>query len=144
MSPESQFHCCRRHSCGFAALGAGEFQKRVEADFAVEFGLPFLVLQQILALFAMQSFENSLRLAKESQPVTADFTLIVRRKPATDSIESEAMDRGLPATMARVEREYLERAIRVHRGLTRTELAERLRISERALYKKLKQHGITG
>ncbi len=51
---------------------------------------------------------------------------------------------GLPELMARSEREWLARALREYGALTRREIADRLRISEAALYKKLKQHGLGG
>jgi transcriptional regulator with GAF, ATPase, and Fis domain len=55
---------------------------------------------------------------------------------------SPALDAGLPELMARSEREWLARALREYASLTRREVAERLRISEAALYKKLRQHGL--
>ncbi len=54
------------------------------------------------------------------------------------------LDAGLPELMARSEREWLARALREYGALTRREIADRLRISEAALYKKLKQHGLGG
>jgi len=54
------------------------------------------------------------------------------------------LDRGLPALLAATERAWLEEAIRRHPELTRAELAKKLKISETTLFKKLRQHGITG
>ncbi len=54
------------------------------------------------------------------------------------------LDAGLPASLERYEREWLSRALRHHAGLTRKELADRLRISDPTLYKKLRQHGLGG
>jgi len=50
---------------------------------------------------------------------------------------------GLPSLLADAERSWLEEALTRYPGLTRAELAARLRISESALYKKLRRYGIT-
>ena len=55
-----------------------------------------------------------------------------------------ALDAGLPALLERSEKEWLEKALRMHPNLTRRELAAKLKISEPALYKKLKEHGLGG
>jgi transcriptional regulator with GAF, ATPase, and Fis domain len=49
---------------------------------------------------------------------------------------------GLPTLVSNSEREWLDTALRAYSGLTRRELAIKLKISEAALYKKLKQHGL--
>ena len=53
-----------------------------------------------------------------------------------------SLDDGLAELMERSEREWLGRALREYASLTRREIASRLRISEAALYRKLKQHGL--
>lgn len=55
-----------------------------------------------------------------------------------------SLDAGLPSLLEGAERAWLEEALRRYPRLTRAELAEKLRISESSLYKKLKQHGIGG
>lgn len=55
-----------------------------------------------------------------------------------------ALDAGLPELVSRSEKEWLARALREYASLTRRELAEKLRISEAALYKKMKQYGLGG
>ena len=54
------------------------------------------------------------------------------------------LDAGLPEWMARSEKDFLARALATYRDLTRREIAEKLRISEAALYKKLREHGLGG
>ena len=49
---------------------------------------------------------------------------------------------GLPSLVEEAERGWLEQAIRTYPDLTRAELAGRLKISESALYKKLRQYGL--
>jgi transcriptional regulator with GAF, ATPase, and Fis domain len=52
------------------------------------------------------------------------------------------LDAGLPHLLEEAERSWLEAALRAHPGLTRAELAARLKISESALYRKMKQYGL--
>jgi Nif-specific regulatory protein len=52
------------------------------------------------------------------------------------------LDAGLPRLLEDAERKWLEEAMRLNPGLTRAELAVRLKISESALYRKLKQYGL--
>ena len=49
---------------------------------------------------------------------------------------------GLPTLLEDAERGWLEQAMRQYPSLTRAELAERLKISESTLYKKLRQYGL--
>jgi transcriptional regulator with GAF, ATPase, and Fis domain len=49
---------------------------------------------------------------------------------------------GLPALLEDAERAWLEKALETHPDLTRAELAARLKISESAFYKKLRQYGL--
>ena len=49
---------------------------------------------------------------------------------------------GLPSLVEEAERGWLEQALRSYPDLTRAELAGRLKISESALYKKLRQYGL--
>jgi DNA-binding NtrC family response regulator len=49
---------------------------------------------------------------------------------------------GLPALLEDSERAWLGEALRRYPGLTRAELALKLKISESALYKKLRAYGL--
>jgi len=49
---------------------------------------------------------------------------------------------GLPGLLEQAERAWLAEAMRLNPGLTRAELAARLKISESALYRKLRQYGL--
>jgi Nif-specific regulatory protein len=51
---------------------------------------------------------------------------------------------GLPSMREHAERAWLEEALRRYPDLTRAELANKLQISESALYRKLRQYGIGG
>ncbi len=93
-------------------------------------------------------------------PVTSDEIerLMDSAEPRSPGLEIDAgdpsgedVDRGkrsfedgLPATLARVEREILETAIVKYKDLSREQLALKLKIRPRTLYKKLKEYGITG
>ena len=88
-----------------------------------------------------------LALGGASSPVSA-ADLLARLQPtgtgrAVAEATSSDLSAGLPALLEESERGWLERALELHPGLTRAELATRLKISEAALYKKLKQHGLT-
>jgi transcriptional regulator with GAF, ATPase, and Fis domain len=54
------------------------------------------------------------------------------------------LDAGLPTLLKESERGWLDEALRRHPDITRAELAARLKISEAALYKKLRQYGLGG
>ncbi|HKQ62619.1 MAG TPA: sigma-54-dependent Fis family transcriptional regulator [Candidatus Polarisedimenticolaceae bacterium] len=60
--------------------------------------------------------------------------------PSTTSLEAS----GLPGLLAQAERHWLEESLRRYPGVTRAELATKLKISESALYKKLRLYGIGG
>jgi DNA-binding NtrC family response regulator len=51
-----------------------------------------------------------------------------------------SLEIGLPALLAQEEKKWLQEALTHHPDLTRARLAEKLKISEAALYKKLKQY----
>ena len=52
------------------------------------------------------------------------------------------LEAGLPALLEEAEKAWLEEALRRYPRLTRAELAAKLKISESALYKKLRQYGL--
>ena len=64
------------------------------------------------------------------------------QRSVTESGTEYELDDGLPALMARDEKRFIEEAIRRHPDLTRAELSDKLKISESALYKKLRHHDI--
>jgi Nif-specific regulatory protein len=67
---------------------------------------------------------------REARPVAAPLSA------ATD------LDAGLPRLLEEAERAWLEEAVRRYPGLTRAELAAKLKISETTLYKKLRDYGL--
>jgi transcriptional regulator with GAF, ATPase, and Fis domain len=74
--------------------------------------------------------------AGPSHPAPAGSAL-----PATPGPDLEA---GLPRLLEETERSWLEAALRRYPDLTRLELATKLKISESALYRKLRQYGLAG
>jgi NtrC-family two-component system response regulator AlgB len=93
------------------------------------------------------------RLAMEApqKPVGADelTELLDTSDSSAASLSGETPSRvdleiGLPALMDKEEKKWLEEALARHPELTRAELAAKLKISEAALYKKLRQYGIGG
>jgi DNA-binding NtrC family response regulator len=71
------------------------------------------------------------------------LTLVQDSDSSDRGDETSGLEAGLPAALYQTERRMLERALRENLGASRAELAARLRISERALYKKLRIHGLT-
>jgi transcriptional regulator with GAF, ATPase, and Fis domain len=61
---------------------------------------------------------------------------------AAESGNDLSLDAGLPALLASEEKKWIEEALRRHPDLTRAELAEKLKVSESALYKKLRIYDI--
>ncbi len=95
-------------------------------------------IEQLAARLSLQAF---------GAPASADdLARVLDAGPAVAERRAAGEDRddGLPASLERYEREWLARALERHAGCTRRELAERLRISEPTLYKKLKQYGLGG
>ena len=92
------------------------------------------------------------RLATEGLrgPVSAaDVARLLGRRPGAPTAEAGAraadgaeLEAGLPRLLADTERHWLEEALQRYPTLTRAEIAARLKISESALYKKLRQHGL--
>ena len=78
--------------------------------------------------------------AAEAAP--APSRSVSRREPARTS--EPDLEAGLPRLLEEAERSWLEAALRRHPDLTRAELAVKLKISESALYKKLRLYGLGG
>ena len=62
--------------------------------------------------------------------------------PASAAGSATDLSAGLPWLLEEAERSSLQQALKRYPDLTRAELADRLKISESALYKKLRQHGL--
>jgi DNA-binding NtrC family response regulator len=92
----------------------------------------------------LEQLAARLSLGGTPSPVGAeDLLALLDRRRAGDRPASADLSTGLPALLADAERSWLEQALRFHPQATRAELATRLKISESALYKKLKQYGFT-
>lgn len=64
------------------------------------------------------------------------------RQGGAGATESLPLEVGLPSLLALAEMRWLEEALRQHPHLTRSQVADLLKISERALYKKLRLYQI--
>jgi transcriptional regulator with GAF, ATPase, and Fis domain len=89
-----------------------------------------------------------LAMDRPSGPVTSDdvkrlLDLGARANEAeTGGVASADLDVGLPALLAQAEQAWLQEATRRYAGLSRSELAAKLKIAESTLYKKLRLYGI--
>ena len=61
---------------------------------------------------------------------------------STPATSRAALELGLPTLLAQEERKWLQQALDLHPELTRADLAAKLKISEAALYKKLRMYDI--
>jgi transcriptional regulator with GAF, ATPase, and Fis domain len=91
----------------------------------------------------LEQLAARLSLGNVSSPVTPE-DILTRLDRAREGAPATAADlsSGLPSLLEEAERSWLERALRLYPNLTRSELASRLKISESALYKKLRQYGL--
>jgi Nif-specific regulatory protein len=112
---------------------AGEFLRTLEFDWPGN-------VRHIEQLAARLSLEMT------DRPVTpADLSRLLERRDSGGALagvpaEAGSIEAGLPALLEQSEKAWLEEALRRHPGATRAELAARLKISESALYKKLRQY----
>jgi Nif-specific regulatory protein len=63
--------------------------------------------------------------------------------PEVRSDDDISLDAGLPALLAQEEKKWIEEAMRRYPDISRAELAQKLKVSESALYKKLRLYDIT-
>ncbi|HYM82344.1 MAG TPA: sigma-54-dependent Fis family transcriptional regulator [Candidatus Limnocylindria bacterium] len=93
----------------------------------------------------LEQLAARLSLGGVSSPATPDEVLALMdrgRGEAAATTDTPDLSSGLPSLLEEAERSWLEQALRLYPSLTRAELAGRLKISESALYKKLRQHGL--
>ena len=136
-------HCLDRQGAGrWVELTADAERFLCEAD--VDWSGNVRHLDQLAARIAMSGIDEPLdaddlqRLLGVDAGRAARTTSAVEAEPAPTSFED-----GLPAMIERQERAWLHEAMRRYPGLSRAELADKLGISESALYKKLRRYGIT-
>jgi transcriptional regulator with GAF, ATPase, and Fis domain len=91
----------------------------------------------------LEQLAARLSLGDTSSPVTAEevLTRLDRGREVAPTVAGD-LSSGLPSLLEEAERSWLERALKLYPNLTRGELASRLKISESALYKKLKLYGL--
>jgi transcriptional regulator with GAF, ATPase, and Fis domain len=130
-------HCLDQHQSGrWVELSQGALGFLI----GMEFGWPGNVrhIEQL-----------AVRLGMEDQPGAVSPEDLQRMLGArTDAGAGEgdealSLEAGLPALLASEEKKWIEEALRRHPNLTRAELAEKLKVSESALYKKLRIYDIS-
>jgi Nif-specific regulatory protein len=91
----------------------------------------------------------AVRLAMEDRPGAVGPQEIrnmlgaVSQDESGGGVEAVSLEAGLPALLAGEEKKWIEEALRRYPQMTRAELAEKLKVSESALYKKLRIYGIS-
>jgi len=128
-------HALDQHEAGRWVTLAPEAERAlVELDFAWPGNVRHL--EQLAARLSMRGGAG---------PVTTEelLGLLDRERAATPAGGAAGdLSSGLPSLLEEAERGWLEQALRSYPDLTRAELAGRLKISESALYKKLRQYGL--
>jgi DNA-binding NtrC family response regulator len=88
-----------------------------------------------------------LAIDRPGHPVTpTDLRRLLDARPSSDPEPDSAarrkadLEMGLPALLAQEEKKWLQEALNHHPDLTRADLAQKLKISEAALYKKLRMY----
>jgi len=128
-------HCLEKHNAGRWI----EFSDEAEAFLVeLEFTWPGNVrhLEHLSARLAMEQPESAVTpdLLRKLLDTTEDE---VEQSPSTSRA---ALELGLPTLLAQEERKWLQQALNLHPELTRADLAAKLKISEAALYKKLRMY----
>ena len=133
-------HCLKQHDSGrWIELSEDATRFLVELDFAWPGNVRHL--EHLAARLAMDRPDN---------PVSPeDLRRLLDAKastdaPVTDTAEQTraSLEMGLPALLVQEERKWLQQALNHHPDLTRADLAQKLKISEAALYKKLRAYGL--
>ena len=107
----------------------------------LEFAWPGNVrhLEHLAARLAMEPPDGPVRADDLSAQLDATALSGAAR---TNDVQEASLEIGLPALLAQEEKKWLEEALKRHPDLTRAEIASKLKISEAALYKKLRAYGI--
>jgi NtrC-family two-component system response regulator AlgB len=133
-------HGLRQHDAGrWIEVTPEAAQFLVELDFSWPGNVRHL--EQLAARLALE---------RPERPVTPDDLrrLLDVTAPGREAAETEtrraALELGLPALLAQEEKKWLQKALELHPDLTRADLAAKLKISEAALYKKLRMYELSG
>jgi transcriptional regulator with GAF, ATPase, and Fis domain len=136
-------HCLDQHE-------AGRWIELTPESAAFLVGLPFAWpgnvrhIEQLAARLTMEGRRG---------PVSAaDLVRLLGERPAAGAPQGAndgeplpgGLEQGLPRLLQEAEKAWLAEALRRHPDLTRAALAEKLRISESALYKKLREYDLGG
>jgi DNA-binding NtrC family response regulator len=90
----------------------------------------------------LEQLAARLSLEAGGTPVTPERLLALLDRRRDGAPAPKDLSSGLPSLLEEAERSWLQQALEIYPDLTRAELAGRLKISESALYKKLRQYGL--
>ena len=129
-------HCLRQHEAGRWIELSGE---AVEFLKNLDFAWPGNVrhLEHLSVRLAMDQPQDAVT-PEDIQRLLDTTTSGARVESESPQTNRAALEQGLPVLLAREEKKWLREALNHHPDLTRAALAAKLKISEAALYKKLR------
>jgi Nif-specific regulatory protein len=130
-------HCLKQYEAGrWIELSDEAADFLVELDFAWPGNVRHV--EHLAARLAMDKPERPVTSADLRRLLDATVSSEV---PVASAEQTKAdLELGLPALLAQEERKWLQEALNHHPNLTRADLAQKLKISEAALYKKLRMY----
>ena len=136
-------HCLDQHDDGrWIAFGDDASAFLVDLDFTWPGNVRHL--EQLAARLVLEAPDGEVGPDLLERLLSQELAREATANSGPDGPVSGDLDKGLPALLAESERRWLEEALRRYPALSRAELAQRLKISETTLFKKLRQHGFTG
>ena len=97
-------------------------------------------VEQFAARLTIEGLRGPLSVADLSRMMGPRETSPIEDRGNDAGASRASLEQGLPRLLEEAEKAWLEEALRRYPGLTRAAVAEKLKISESALYKKLNAH----
>jgi transcriptional regulator with GAF, ATPase, and Fis domain len=130
-------HCLQQHDAGrWVELSDEALQFLVHLDFSWPGNVRHL--EHLSARLAVEQPEDAV--TPDDLRRLLDSTANGGEVEETPQTRKAALEQGLPALLAQEEKKWLQAALSLHPDLTRADLAAKLKISEAALYKKLRAY----
>jgi transcriptional regulator with GAF, ATPase, and Fis domain len=134
-------HCLEQHDAGrWIELTQEACDFLTELDFAWPGNVRHL--EHLAVRLALERPESAVRPSDLRRLL--DQSASGSSEPENPQTRKAALELGLPALLAQEEKKWLQEALNLHPDLTRADLAAKLKISEAALYKKLRMYELGG